>query len=1176
MSTENSNNSTTRRVWIALAAVLLIAGGAIIWLVMRLDSNPKSNGVETASADDVEKFYVGVAALDVEANQRAVASFQDLSKTIPEEPAVWANLAIAHLRLNETPTAVEALKKAAALAPENHQIIMLQALVEERSGAFDQAIQRLRQISEPDAAALYMLASLVERTGGESSPRERLDLINRILQQHPQNMAAQFQRARLAARLEDASQLNEALDVLEQRRAEWSELATQQFASAKAAAESGQFTEAAKFLTFFENVSKSAPSYQESLLTLGVTGGSVGTPLREFVALAEPKPDAAEADLALTFQDQPDANQANPNEGRSTVLFLSAVLSDDQPPAGIALRDNVLQVGTTIKLPFPHDGSTAPVSVHAVLPVDLNADFRQDLVLVGSAGIAIHFQNEAGQFTQWTPTGDHSRFEQPGDGVWTFDFEADGDLDLLVAKIDGSSQLLRNNGDSSFTPTDALNALPAPRELHWIDLDNDGDGDLALLDRNNQLLVSWNERAGLFSNAEPLADGSAMAASAVGDLNQDGVFDVLGLDLEGALHQFTFDSNQRAWSHRELTQWPNAPDIAKFVAQRQTSLMLADLDNNGAIDIIASIGADTRIWLNDSNMAFHRLERSPSLFVTSVADVNGDGQLDLTGMSAEGGRISLGEGTKGYHWQVVRPRANPNAGDQRINAFALGGRIELRAGRLIQAAPIGSPEVHFGLGIHARAAVARIVWPNGSVQAEFDLKADQTAIAQQRLKGSCPFVFARNQDGLAFVKDFIWRSPLGLKINSQDTAGVNQTEDWIKIPGELLTPHDGVYELRITADLWETHFFDHVSLMAFDHPDTEEAFVDERFIASSPPELNVKTVTPPRLVTTAQDESGRDVSDALRAIDGVYVDSFKLGKFQGVAADHWVAFTLPDDVPTNRTVYLVGHGWIYPTDSSLNVAMSQGDFARPYGLILEAAQADGSWRTESEDLGFPAGKNKTVLIALTQDLLQSGQKHFRLRTNLEVYWDYLGWAEAPETEKMETTRLAAQSAELRYRGFSDLTPLDRRKPDLPLYDRLAGFSQRWRDLEGYYTRFGDVRELLNAMDDRYVIMNAGDEMVLKFAAPNPPRQGWKRSFVLIGDGWVKDGDFNTTHSRTVHPLPTHSNGDYSAPSGELYDDPVYQTHQEDWRRFHTRYVAPHHFGRGLWPAQGRSALGDDS
>ena len=115
------------------------------------------------------------------------------------------------------------------------------------------------------------------------------------------------------------------------------------------------------------------------------------------------------------------------------------------------------------------------------------------------------------------------------------------------------------------------------------------------------------------------------------------------------------------------------------------------------------------------------------------------------------------------------------------------------------------------------------------MQADFDRRADEAIVAEQRLKGSCPWVFADDGTGMRFVTDFLWRSPLGLRINAQDTAGVTQTEDWVKIRGDQLAARDGAYDVRITAELWETHFFDHVSLMVVDHPADTEVFVDERF-----------------------------------------------------------------------------------------------------------------------------------------------------------------------------------------------------------------------------------------------------------------------------------------------------------------------------------------------------------
>jgi hypothetical protein len=128
---------------------------------------------------------------------------------------------------------------------------------------------------------------------------------------------------------------------------------------------------------------------------------------------------------------------------------------------------------------------------------------------------------------------------------------------------------------------------------------------------------------------------------------------------------------------------------------------------------------------------------------------------------------------------------------------------------------------------------------------------------------------------------------------------------------------------------------------------------------------------------------------------------------------------------------------------------------------------------------------------------------------------------------------------------------------------LEGTAPRWRDLEGYHTRFGDVRELLARVDDRYLIMNAGDEFTLRFAALPPPAAGMVRDFILAGDGWVKDGDYNTTFSRTVLPLPTHATGKYATRPRNLEDDPVYQRQRADWETYHTRYVAPDRLVRAL-------------
>ena len=109
-----------------------------------------------------------------------------------------------------------------------------------------------------------------------------------------------------------------------------------------------------------------------------------------------------------------------------------------------------------------------------------------------------------------------------------------------------------------------------------------------------------------------------------------------------------------------------------------------------------------------------------------------------------------------------------------------------------------------------------------------------------------------------------------------------------------------------------------------------------------------------------------------------------------------------------------------------------------------------------------------------------------------------------------------------------------------------------------------MRELIASVDDRYVIMNAGDELAMTFAAPESPGEGWARDFILVGDGWEKDGDFNTEFSDTVLPLPSHGATPYDSSKrpGALEDDPVYQRHAADWEHYHTRFVRPDRFASG--------------
>ena len=1097
-----------RRSTVGLAAVLTLAAGC---------SRPRLPNVNSPAYEDTTRnFYRGLAELQVGLLDDAKREFGKTTELAPDEPAGWANLGLAHLRLGEFDAARPPIEKAVSLDPKSSDLLFLRGRLQTSQGKLDEGIADYKRAAELDPGNVrvrYALAEELERAGGSNGDADAQQLFETILSARPRNIAVILERARLAAKRSDTATLQDSVRLLEPMASSWPAQAVEQFRALQAATSARNLQDAARSVAFLRNVLVRDVSFREGLTAVRTPTELIAEPFEQFLKMPSPSSRPSPIDNGLTFTRELTAEQPRFREG--TVIL------------------------------------------------DWNRDFKMDYVEppTGGQGVRVFVQQADGSYKDATPKRDG--YTEAVQRVWAADIDMDGDLDLVVAPSRFPPFVFRNNGDGTWKQLHPFTGVTNLSAFAWGDVDGDGDPD-AVLVSDGRVRVFENRQGGEFREwPKPPALG-AVYGVALGDLNADGTLELITIDSKGAVQSTSLRDGE--WKTTQVALWPGVDPDA--------TILLADLDNNGAIDLVISAGADasaTRVWLFDESHAARAFDTPaldfPNTHIDSVVDVNGDGQLDLVGTVIDGQthlpRVVrlLGKGTKGYHWQVLRPQAQPTAGDQRINSFGVGGEIEVRSGLLTQKQIIAGQPVHFGLGTRTGVDVARIFWPNGIMQADFDTKADASIVAEQRLKGSCPWVFAYDGHDMQFVTDFLWRSPLGLRINAVDTAGVTQTEDWVKIRGNQLVPRDGQYDIRITAELWETHFVDHVSLLAVDHPDDQEVFVDERF-ARDAPALAVHALTHPRPAARAWDDDGRDVTDLVASRDGRYLATFERGEYQGIAKDHFVDV---DAMAGGR--WLVANGWIYPTDSSINVAIGQQNL-QPHGISLEAEDDRGRWVVVTRDVGFPAGKNKTILIDLAP-IARAGIAHprrIRLRTNLEVYWDQLAFADdAPDAAQMATRRIVPASAELRFRGFSKTDHARRDVPETPRYGELANVTQRWRDLVGYYTRFGDVRELLSTVDDRYVIMNAGDELRLSFAAPTPPRPGFTRDFVLVGDGWVKDGDYNTTASKTVGPLPRHGHPQYKAADRDesIEDDPVYRAHPADWQRYHTRFVDPRAFLDGV-------------
>jgi Tfp pilus assembly protein PilF len=1085
---------------------------------------PEKSSVSYGEA--VKSFYVGLAAMQAADEIRAKNELEKTVKLANGEPAAWANLGILQMRQKDFEKALQSLEKAQKLAPENSQIYVNLAVLETQRGNFEKVKQNLQKAIETtpnEAKAIFALAAEQERDGNDG---EALTLYEQILQTNPENLPVILEVLRLSAKRNDIAKLRTNFSNIKPRKDVWDAEIKEQFASLQNSVNAAQMREVIQKIAFFRNVLLRLPEFRGAISDVKFNDTTIGEPFLRPLKLSVPDFSPAAPDENLSFKSELAANEKT--------IFSKAVFFDgDSAPILVWANENGVKLGEK-SLPLKN--------VHDLQTLDIDYNFKNDFVIATQTGLHF-FSDDFREITAETKISDEIlRKKYPH--IFTFDVETDGDLDLILATENSSPTVLQNNADGTFKEIKLLAEIKGLREFVSGDFDEDGDWDIAVLDTNFNLHVFSNERGGQFlSRSAPVSNSTA--AITVADLDGNGKLDLNILQTDGTVLRATDKNDGKTWETTE---------VLRNEKSENPSLIIQDFDNNGANDILIS----NRLWLGGKDGKFIVLTTLLNGQALSFVDFNGDGKLDFGGLDTDGKpTIFINQSTKNYAWQIFRPRSAKAQGDQRVNSFGIGGEMEIRAGLLAQKRIISAPQVHFGLGEQSSTDLLRIVWGNGFIQAEFDLAKDQQILVQQRLTGSCPHLFAWNGTEFKLVKDAApLATSLGLKISEDTILPVTKTEEWYKISGSQLAPKDNFYELRITNELWESYYVDSYSLMVIDHPSDTEIFVNELYPIPAP--LKFHTTKTLKSFASAVDEKGNDVSKSVEKLDEIHLDTFETGHYQGIAEEHFVELELPSNVSQNEQINIIADGWLHPTDTSLNVAISQSGYEKAQSLSLDVLDKEGVWKTVKEDFGVPAGKLKTVIIGLPQ-----GTKRARLRTNMEIFWDRLAWTENISNEQNAVRNIELASAELLFRGFSVIDKKDDSSPEIPDYNRLATTIERWRSIEGYYTRYGDILELLSKSDDRYAIVASGDEIRLKFAALPPVREGFRRDFIIVGNGWIKEGDYNNVFSKTILPLPTHQTNDYSRKPTRLEDDPVYQRNRADWQKFHTRYVAPDLFRKAM-------------
>ena len=793
-------------------------------------------------------------------------------------------------------------------------------------------------------------------------------------------------------------------------------------------------------------------------------------------------------------------------------------------------------------------GAAIPVSFRSPAPSEEPVARLLRKVDLSNSGTAAVYQVPAGYA--------HAAF---------FDFDLDGDLDVYLFGGNKPDQLLRNNLDGTFTDVTAKtgDAKFASKKVVVSDVDRDGDPDLVTIDARGDLVLRLNLRQGVFKTV-PLHVSGAMDV-AVEDVNADGIPDIVVATSRGLrllIGKGDGDFLEGAGSGLD----------AAGASAAMRAVVLADFDNDGFPDVIAASSDGIRAYRNlgGGKFADWAVFSSPSKKNSFSSDLTGaetlvaydvdkDGDLDL--LVSAGGKTSvlINDGGNANGWLDVVLEGLPT-GSGKVNRQGVGSLVEVKAGNLYVARLAGLLPTHVGLGARAKADVVRATWTNGVPQNLFDQKAKSVVKEIQQLKGSCPFVYALNgETGVwSFVSDALGRSPIGLLYDGVHLAGWDARE-WLFIDGATLRADAaGRLQVDYTEELWEVAFLDEATLMAVDHPEGTGVVPNERTIPGVT-EKKLFTVARRRPVRAAfSDASGRseDVTARLARRDQVYVGPGPETFYQGVRKEHSLVLDLGDVTAGDRVVLFLS-GWIFYTDTSINVSLSQRKDLAHFPPVLEVPDGAGGWRVAMESFGFPAGKTKTMPVDLT-GLVDPKDPRVRIRTTMAIFWDEAFVTVNDPAVEVVTTLLSPASAVLSERGF----PRGYREtPDGPeVFDHGdVSTAPRWEDVPGRVTRLGDVTEFLSKADDRWVAFKGGDAIRITYDASKLPplAAGWRRDWILVSDGWDKDFDKNTVTGQSYGPWPFHAMSAYPYPETERHPDPKFLEETL------TRKVGPERFRKAL-------------
>jgi tetratricopeptide (TPR) repeat protein len=1075
-------------------------------------------------ADAAKLNNFGTALMNQQLLERAAAKFADAYQLDPALVHAEVNRGIALIYLQKMPEARQALEQAAAQDPKDPHIWYALGILYRIEADYPKALENFQKaaaLDPDDADTHYFLGSVyLELHQAEQALAE----FQAALKLNPIHASAQFGLAKVLQRLDRREEATTAFQRFET-------LNREKIASplAHTYGDEGHYSLVQDALTQNPQVGPMIP--------LTFTPQAIGH-------AAGVTPAAAQKPAQTNDLPRGGACLIAPAGDHSYLLVMGS--------GAEAIRAYARSgAGSFVLVPSAQTGLVASGIGVSCTVGDFDNDGLPDVAVAMSDRVLLFKNSGGGKFTDVTAATGVQPANHPA-GITFVDYDHDGDLDLFVTgqpSAPGSKPnvLWRNNGNGTFTnwtEQAGLGGDGTTVAATLSDLNNDRAVDLLVTGSGPAPTFFANPREGLFKSS-PLfaAEGLPPTVGAVVlDFNKDGWMDV-ALTHAGS-------PGITLWRNVQGKRFERVPLPVENVTAGW-GLTAIDIDNDGWLDLVAVVqtqhGPELRALRNMGSAGFEDVTARVKLDQVKLvepraliaADVDGDGAADLIVTQLDGDPLVLrNEGGSRNHSLLISLKG---AAD---NKSGIGTKVEVFADGVWQKFEVtgasgylsqGAQDLLAGIGSSEHADLVRMLWPTGVPQDETEI-GTKTSLAFTELDrrgSSCPTLFAWNGKKYEFISDVIGAAVVGHWVSPTEKNKADPDE-WIKVDGSQLQPRGGYLSLRFGEPMEEVNYIDQVRLVAVDHPAGAEVYPSERFL-SEPPFASGRAIVSAAAhpVAGAWDDKGREVSELLRARDHNYVRDFTNLSFAGFANQHALTLDLGEWTAANPLRLLL-HGFIeYFSASSMYAAWQAG--LQPMPPYVEAQLPDGTWKRVLDDMGFPAGLPRTIVVDLTGKL-PPGTRRIRLVTNLQIYWDQALIDNGPEAPQlMRQTELPLASAQLAFRGYPE--QIDGKTPgDLTYNYQYISQTGPFARSRGSYTRYGDVTPLLRSVDEAFVIFGSGEDIDVEFGTASLPKlaAGWKRDYFFYANGFVKDMDFYEASPFTVADMPFHGMSTYPYPASEHY------------------------------------------